>query len=509
MNLFKIKSFKTLNSRNIHLLKSLIVKYPSFTYLIIFTPLFFLNIRSDHDWGGDFAQYIEQAKCFIQMKSMNNIGYIYNEYFPSLSPRVYPPFFSILISPIYLFYQLNMVPYNYLISFFLVVFGILIIHFLKNYFGFFKSILIGILFIYNPFFLIFKSEILADIPFSVFFLMIIILFNTKKQEFKHWFLIGCLIGILCTIKSIGIVIFISLILHSINIGFLDFKHHLNFKTTLNKIGPIYKSIFTGCIVILFINLIAFHEIKISSGYEKTFQSVESIYLTFNENVFYYSELIKNFFNNYEGSELWITNLLGSGILILFIVGLLNSFTKESNLLNWITIVYFITLFVYPYKNSGFRFLIPVIPLILFYISKSIRLISTNKINLIVFYFTVFFTLSQYRKQLITIQQSTKIIQEGPYKNEVNYAFKEINRITTRNSVIVFKKPSVLSLYTNRKSFCNSQNSTVEDLETQFTIHKPTHFLIYEKLIDTSLVNYLEQKKLQIIWKHKEFSLYKG
>ena len=76
MNLFKIKSFKTLNSRNIHLLKSLIVKYPSFTYLIIFTPLFFLNIRSDHDWGGDFAQYIEQAKCFIQMKSMNNIGYI-------------------------------------------------------------------------------------------------------------------------------------------------------------------------------------------------------------------------------------------------------------------------------------------------------------------------------------------------------------------------------------------------------------------------------------------------
>ena len=68
--------------------------------ILFFLPLMFLNIRHDHDWGGDFAQYIAQADNIAHFRPMNATGYVYNKDYPSLAPKAYPPGFPLLIAPI-------------------------------------------------------------------------------------------------------------------------------------------------------------------------------------------------------------------------------------------------------------------------------------------------------------------------------------------------------------------------------------------------------------------------
>ena len=47
--------------------------------VMVFVPLLFLNLRNDHDWGDDFAQYLEQAENISLGKPMAQTGYIYNQ----------------------------------------------------------------------------------------------------------------------------------------------------------------------------------------------------------------------------------------------------------------------------------------------------------------------------------------------------------------------------------------------------------------------------------------------
>ena len=61
------------------------------TILLLFLiPLFFINIKSSHDWGDDFAQYIHQAKNISEGISQNETGYIYNPDIAVLGPQAYP-----------------------------------------------------------------------------------------------------------------------------------------------------------------------------------------------------------------------------------------------------------------------------------------------------------------------------------------------------------------------------------------------------------------------------------
>ena len=70
------------------------------TVLLLFLiPLFFINIKSSHDWGDDFAQYIHQAKNISEGISQNNTGYVFNsDVF--LGPNAYPTGFPLLLAPI-------------------------------------------------------------------------------------------------------------------------------------------------------------------------------------------------------------------------------------------------------------------------------------------------------------------------------------------------------------------------------------------------------------------------
>lgn len=371
-------NFKYAMKKNIQSFFDKPINLVFFTFLI-FSSLLFINIRHDHDWGGDFAQYLSQAENITHFRAMDKTGYLYNETNSTLGPRVYPSGFPLIIAPITHFFGNQTTPYNYLLSFFLIGCGILSVFLLKKSIGVFPAVLMSVVIYYNPYFINFKTEILADLPFAFCFLGFILLtFDNTNLTIRKWIFAGVIAGLATSIKSIGNIIFLALFLYAIQIAVLEWIKYKKMKITVLKILPILLSIAVGIVFIFLLNLVFLHRFHLSTGYSNTFKLVESFYKTIGENILYYSEIIRTFFVKWDGSELWFTTLLGSAVLTFFITGIIISFNQKPKILEWITVFYFGILFFYPYQNSGFRFLIPVAPLIIYYASIAVIHLKPGK-----------------------------------------------------------------------------------------------------------------------------------
>ena len=169
--------------KNISLLKRVIdSSYTQYIIVVLsLTPLFFINIKSTHDWGDDFAMYISQAKCIIEGRPQIDNGFIYNKNNPELSPAVFNGGYPLLLCPVIAIYGVNFVALNYYQTFWLICFGFVSFLFLKFFFRFIYCITTVILICFSPFMLSFKSEIMCDIPFSVFFILGLFLYLKNKS----------------------------------------------------------------------------------------------------------------------------------------------------------------------------------------------------------------------------------------------------------------------------------------------------------------------------------------
>ncbi len=173
--------------------------------MLVFIPLLFLNIRSDHDWGDDFAQYLAQAENIAQGKPMAQTGYIYNPEYPSLGPKAYPPGFPLMIAPMVAKYGNQVTPYNHLISVILILTALFSVLLLYKKAGWPTAILLSALIYYNPYTLKLKAEIMADIPFALLFGVFLWLASENwKKNTSQWIIAGIVAGLAITIKSIGI-----------------------------------------------------------------------------------------------------------------------------------------------------------------------------------------------------------------------------------------------------------------------------------------------------------------
>ena len=135
--------------------------------LILLIPLLVTNIKSSHDWGDDFAQYIHQAKNITEGVSQNETGYVFNAD-TFLGPKAYPVGFPLLLAPVIAYYGIDYEAINVYLSVFLVLSCLIGFLLLRKYFTAPTAIITTLVIAYNPVTLNFKTEILSDIPFYFF-----------------------------------------------------------------------------------------------------------------------------------------------------------------------------------------------------------------------------------------------------------------------------------------------------------------------------------------------------
>jgi len=475
---------------------------------IIFLPLLFIGTHNSHDWGDDFAQYIHQAGNIVQGIPQSETGYVYNELNPIIGPHAYPMGFPLLLAPVYAIAGNNIDAFITLISLLYIVLGTLMIVFYRNYFSWITALVLAIIFLYNPQMVLFKREVMSDIPFAALLVLCFVLHQKLKPgNLKQIIVLASVSGFMLSVRPAGIVFIAAVFVAQID------------ALIRHKIKAIEFATYGG-ILILFpiliyyvINLFIF---KIPSG-----GSVHDYFLLFDpvnlikiipENFAHYIEVLRYLYVPQTLIFNGLSLLLGSIITTLILIGFIKRMLQRPEVIDWCFIFYVIMLLGYHYNNSGPRLLVPIGFIFLFYAAtglKTIQLLPQVQawkkavaIGLLI--------MLLFMPSLISIIQSGDNTIEGPQQASAVETFKYMSKNVTAEAVVVFAKPRALALYAGCRSMADPRVKDPTLFHKQVMDANASYLLICNQLTDELMYRYsrVMQNRLTKQFENKDFLLYK-
>jgi len=316
------------------------------------------TIREGHTWGDDFCMYILHARNISEGVDYDDTGFIYNPFSPWIGPRIVPPVFPILLTPVYKLFGLNL---RYMKIEIVIFFAIsLLIFFIVFRTELSTKYLIAVIAVigFNPYFWAFKNNILSDIPFLCFVYTCLLLIdraqNSAKSQ-KKIYLQGIATGLLIYLaygtRTLGIVLLLSILAYVI-IKFKKLTHFAIIASLLSVLLIVMQSIlFPGI-----------------GGYlDQASLSTKTILINLDK---YTLSLFAIWDNGYS------KNLALSIIICcLAFIGFLTRIRDRITIFEIFPLLYMMPVIIWP-SYQGTRFLIPIIPLYIFYafvgIEKGIR-----------------------------------------------------------------------------------------------------------------------------------------
>lgn len=460
-------------------------------------PILFINIKTSHDWGDDFAQYIHQAKNILSGISQNEAGYIFNENY-IIGPQTYPTGFPLLLSIVIHFFGDSISTLNIYMSFWLIatcVIGYFILRLHTNYLvALFTTLVIA----YNPMLLNFKTEIMSDLPFTFFSMLSIYLLH-KKETFWLSLLIGILIGFSIHIRSIGVVLVIALCLTSVlRNGFSILKNK-------QSLFIISSTIITFLALTLIFNC--------NSSYPLLSKD-KSLWTTINNHTSYTFESLQFFFHQYYTADYLYIGIIASSSLIVFsLLGFL--LALKTNYKAFITIysALFIAIVVsYRFSDAGLRFFYPLLFFIFLFAIQGFKVVikpilTINKwIPIVSSILILFFYSFEIRKMI----DSKDVVYDGPQSIQSKMAFDFIQKNISKKSILAFEKPRVLALYLACNSVALTGNINNNELIKEIKKFKVNYILISNKISEVSTKQFTETDTThcKLLFNNEEFKFYK-
>lgn len=485
--------------------------------LVLLLPLCFAGIRTHHDWGDDFAQYINQAKCIRAGEPASETGYIYNDNNPLLGPAAYPGGFPLLLSPVYLLVGDEVPIWNVYLSLWLVAGGFIWYMVLRRYHSELVAVLLSVLWCWHPWVLEFKSEVMSEIPFTAITGLLILMYQREfmmydkpnaGRSFIRALAMGVTAGLLVAIRMQGLVVVAALFAY-------DFWQTITSDNKWKKDGG-----YANAVIVLVVGFITCFPLinYLLSGiglkdlltYGSNF-SGEPLLTTLRENLNYYTWLVQDFFQRTKPTWKVFPLITQALVLALCFIGIFNKTLKNRPLLLWVFGGYMALLLIYPYRGSGFRFLLPVAPIILHFAVegfKSIQWSFTLNKKVWAIGLSLILLLQFLPEQALAIK-TAKNHFAGPQETESREAFLQIRYRTPDTATILFVKPRALAYYTGRKSFANHRSDSagmVKDVER----FKPGYILIHAEISDEVVKHYVANHTTEWmqVWGNDKFKLYK-
>lgn len=460
------------------------VRYRLLLFLVIIASgiLSYFSLRAGHDWGGDFALYVHQAKGLVdggleQLLTRNRFSMLHSTAMtgPSLriGPFLYPWGFPLLLSPVYALFGEHILAMK--------VYGILflMLSLAVTYFLFVDEVgparALGIvaLLAFNPFMLELVNTVGSDMPYHLLALLSL-LFIQKMLSRRYWInpavtalLTGLLICIAFLIRTNGIVL----------LGVLLFSQLIRYRTQL--LAPIgffknnthevlpYVSFALGALIVSAL-------LPDGSGSHIDFLAR----LTpgkFAYNVMYYFALPAEF---YTGAL--FPRILYGLTLPFLLLGLYHRAPADYPYILYagLSLAVFI---VWP-PVQGFRFIISLVPFYLYFVfiglsraeqlyRKAIagekrpdRWLVGGFCGLVL----VQFLFSASVNALANPQPEPV---DGPYTETSREVFDYVNQQTEQAAVIIFFKPRVMDLMTQHVSLRVFSYREILDEKGDYLVHK--------------------------------------
>jgi len=425
--------------------------------LIIFSVslIYAIGFRNDHNWGGDFSQYIAQAKSLSDgsiQQFIENTTFRYEKSDDKrLGPKYYPWGFPLILTPVYHFFGLHPMAMKAFISLFFLSSLAIIYLIFKDKICHAHNLLIVAAIAYSPYCFKFKDNILSDMPFLFFTLLailsiqqVILRKNYLWNDVVSYSIIGLLIFCSYTIRSSGLVLLPTLFIAQV-------KTYEHIKKDCEHIRlTILKHVLPYAVFLLLTMFL----IKLLP-HENTYADILSFWGadTILGNMIYYAKLPSSFFKvlmPQAGKIIYI-------ITIPFVfMGVIVTFKKDYlyHIFLFLTVCLHI---IWPGKQ-GLRYIFPIMPFYLYFLVSGLnkfndfipKLTDKTKITIVaglllmaLFLATIF--------QSIYLQKKHNTLPQGPYHKDSVELFHYISLNTPQDSSIVFFKPRVMMLYANRKS----------------------------------------------------------
>ncbi len=475
--------------------------------VLLFLPLLFIGTHTSHDWGDDFAQYIHQAGNIIHGIPQSETGYVYNQ-LNYIGPQAYPVGFPLMLAPVYAIAGNSMVAFTTFISLIYIGLGLLMLILYREYFSPVTALVLAIVFLYNPQMILFKREIMSDIPFTAMLVLNLILYRKLKPGNLKLLMVFVLItGFMLAVRPAGIVFVLAIVLEQIIL--------LARRKTGIKDFAIRAGIFTTIPILIYLTINSFL-FRIPSG-----GSIRDYLLFFNsgnllqiipENFSHYIEVFRYLYIPEAGILRGFSLLLGSVMLSMTVLGFAKRLFRGPEVIDWFFILYVLMLLVFPNNDSAYRLLVPLGFISILYAGtglKTVQLLTeipawkkAASIGIIV--------LILFMPGIYSISHSQNNILEGPQQKSSVEAFSYISKNVPAEAVVVFAKPRALALYAGCQSMADPFTTDPTQIHLQVIKANATYILVNNKLTNESMKRYsrVMQNRLTKLWENKEFVLYK-
>lgn len=463
--------------------------------LLLGCGLFFINIRPYHDWGDDFAQYLQEARNLSGGKPLTLSSHVSNPDFVLLGPEAYPPGFPWLLTVSNRLFDNEIIGGQYLVTIFLILFGwISFLLFLRSRVPWLVSLLLMTTLLYHPWILNQKSQVLSEYPFSFFFLLSVLAVH-KKNNLRWFVLGGFAAGLAITIRSAGWVLPIA--------GLLLAAYNFFQKKEFTK--PYLLFSISAALVALFINF--FSGFYAARGYSQAVGQIgEGLWPTFLGHLNTYTAEFNAFIEISQNEWHFIMTLIQAFFWVSFFFGLIK--TKAPSLVEISLGLYLLLIFIFPFY-SGFRFLIPIIPLLILVVARGYQnLFSKRMIAWAVVLLLLNIAYQPFRED---IQFQEKRAQPGPQTIEAQQLFIYIKSNLKENDLVLFTKPRALAYYTQKPTSSTRWRISTEEFQKQAKELGANYFLFYTDIEYQALNAFVEKEKdrLSPVFSNQKFVLYKA
>lgn len=480
--------------------------------LLLLSPLLFINIRSSHEWGDDFAGYLIEAQNIATGHHYYETRMVPQDYMPSYAPEYYSYGFPLLLAPVVKIWGLDFRALDTYVSLWLVAWVVLIFGLLRWRFSFFTSVAFILIVFINPWFLKFKTEIISDIPFSFFFTLSLMLY-LRRQELPRWALV--LTGVVMAF-TIGIreaaYIFPALLAAAMCLQTIRVSLHgvstEAWRLSLRRDGTLLIATVAGVLVanVLLFPAPGSHIAHFLGLYESP-----DMGLTFLSNLDRYTRLYQSLFHHEAGRYSFMLYYSTSFMLVLTVLGLLQLVWRM--VWEWIVLAaYAVIVLFFPYSSQGFRYMLPVLPILMICAAlgaRSIRLPAGVHRYTAGMLFLIFMLAVNMRDIRAICHEQGMTIVPGPQTEGSRRMLAYIRTATAPDALIATTKPRAVALYTGRRTCLIPKNATAAFVSHELSRVHPDYVLDIDQLDRNAAAGYALYDRDSIVWQSDGNILYKA
>ena len=419
------------------------------------------TVTAGHTWGGDFSQYIMHARNLVEGRAYTDTGYIHTA-FAFVGPVAYPPVFPAWLAPVYALYGLDWVALKMVgvASFVLALLCLFLI--VRGRIGRWHQLVLFAVLACNPFVWTLKDKIVSDLPFVFLFLLTLWFLKqryVRQQDGYHdraqgrWHMalwLGVLLYLVYGTREIGLVFVPAIIVFEL--------YHFRRLSLISLLAMAvfaalawWQSGFTRAPLDAAMqqNLAALAAAQGMQGMAASHIDLIhfNVFDILKQAVRYVSSL-QDFWPDSETPWVSLASLLAFALTMLFaILGYLRAVLRDFGIMEIVLAGYLLVLFLFG-GFQGLRYLIPVMPLILYYAFRTHYTMLFGPLRRVMLILGLTFagsTALVYAASPVYSQTP----EQGITSPEAKALLQFVKQSTPQDARFVFNKPRVLSLLTGR------------------------------------------------------------